>query len=360
MRRFLVGAGVIAGWLTGCGGGHASRVSVDDFPDAVRDAVCRHLVACGELADLDGCAQVNIPGAVVLDTPAAVVFDAPVAQVMHLGEGVRAATFQAAMKRGDTSFDEVTAAVCVDAIAQASCDVTSQSQRTLWGVCAQSVMGTRGDGASCSESFECRSQSCARVTCHEVCCPGTCSKSVPAEPARLGESCLNADCGLDGFCDHQTWTCQGLKPAGASCQITDECAFGLACGLAPGTVCQGLPALGEACTGSCHDEGAWCDPRSATCVKLLFAGEPCDSGRCSVAYVCDATHHCSLGIAVGAPCTVDQLCAGDRAFCDAPDGLSGTCSLPKAEGSPCRDYLDCASWACDDASNLCTAGTVCP
>jgi hypothetical protein len=332
MRHLVIVTAVL---LAACG---ADSVSLDSYPDAVRDAACRHLVKCGIVESLDTCRKVNI------------------GINIHVS-----ASDQAAIDMGKTRYDGENAQRCLDALASRSCDVTSESNRAIPDACREIATGTQHDGAACAQDTECISLSCNVPACDLACCTGTCAgDTAPARAAKLGESCEAASCDTRSFCDDATTTCVALKPADAFCVSPDECAFGLDCG--PIGTCVALPAPGATCTGACRDEGTTCSAASRTCVKVALAGEACTaSADCSPLYRCDAaTKLCSAGPAVGAPCTLAQRCGDDRAFCDVAQGqVMGTCALPKADGAACQRNASCESVFCDQATSTCKPEPVC-
>lgn len=318
------------------------------FPAAIQKAMCQHLVACGELDAVASCDQVNF---VTYSWDRGLVASGP-----SVGGAPENPTLLAAIANGDTVFDDAKAAACLDAIAHASCDLTSQSQRQVASTCSQIASGKRAEGAACSESFECRSQVCAVIVSPELCERGNCLAGDPPTPAKIGEACSVALCEAGAYCDFPTGMCMALKAEGAPCGF-GACAAELDCVGSPTGTCQALPALGEPCSGLCRDEGTRCDAATSTCVKALLAGAACTmDSECGVVYVCDSTHHCSLGVPVGAPCEVGQRCAGDHAVCVTPAGTSGICAQPAADGAACQQNGDCASETCDPTSKQCVPG----
>ena len=361
MRSFASGASILVAWAAcqiGCSNSNSSgsdgttgsnSILAADLPDAARKAVCQHLVACGELDDVANCDQVNF-----LDYPESRGFVRFALNVP--GDVVLNPTLLAAIANGDTVFDGAKAAACVDAIAHASCDFTSQSQRQVIDTCSNLASGKRVEDAACSESFECRSQVCALIVCPELCCRGNCIAGAPPMPAKLGEMCSYGVCEAGAYCNFPAGTCMALETEGASCFFGGQCDAGLDCVGAPSGTCQARPALGEPCSGVCRDEGTRCDATTSTCVKARLAGAACTvDSECGTVYVCDSTQHCSLGLPDGAPCEVGQRCAGERGFCVAPAGTSGTCTLPAADGAACEYNGDCVRESCDPTSKQCVS-----
>jgi hypothetical protein len=189
---------------------------------------------------------------------------------------------------------------------------------------------------------------------------GTCTGNAAPVAAKVGGSCLTVDCAAGAFCDDVTQICVALKPSGARCDFDEECGYGLACL----DTCQALPTLGQPCTDFCRDEGTTCSATSHSCVKVGLAGAACTPGAlssaCSPYYPCDATGHCTAGIALGQPCSDGDPCAGDRAFCDVAIGDDmGTCALPKPDGSDCTRDEACQSTICDPFELTCAPDAVC-
>jgi hypothetical protein len=339
MRTLMV---VIVSLLAACGSDSVSR---DDYLDAMRDARCRHLVSCGEVTDLDTCRTTNSGGLGGVD-PALV---SPRLSASEL----------AAIDMGRITYDGGKAQACLDALADRSCDVTSQSGRMIPEACREVLAGAQHDGEVCAANAECISRQCKVPLCNMACCTGTCTGDAAPARGKLGESCEIAACEDTLFCDRAVMTCAALKSAGTFCESVAECAFGLDC--LPAGTCGALPGPSGACTGACRDEGTTCSATTETCVKVALAGEACTlTADCSPLYVCDATRRCSAGLALGAACTVNQRCGDDHAFCDVPDGETmGTCVLPKSDGAPCQINANCQSQSCDPTALQCRPEPVC-
>jgi hypothetical protein len=330
MRQLIVATMAL---LTACG---TDSVAIDDYPSALREAYCRYLVKCGVVEDEGTCAKANLGGTFYFS-----------------------ASEKAAVDMGKLEYHGGSAQKCFDAFAARSCDVTSESNRVLPDACVTITVGAQHAGESCADDAECVSKACDVPVCDQACCVGTCNGDAAPGVAKVGESCAAARCDARSVCDSETTTCVALKPSGGFCVSSTQCEFGLDCD-ATGA-CASLPALGQTCAGPCRDEGTTCSSTSHTCVKVALAGEAClSSADCSPLYRCDATKHCTAGIALGQPCQVSQRCADDLAFCDVPVGEAmGTCTLPKPEGMPCQRDLHCASHACDATTRMCVAEPVC-
>lgn len=335
MRKLLVTTLLLAA----CGGGGGDSVTLAQYPAAVREAFCKFAVRCGDIESLDVCMTANI------------------GLNIHIP-----ASLQAGIDMSKVKFSGTAAADCLDALARQSCDLTSQSSRVTPDACAQLIAGTRHNGDACAIDPECLSQVCDVTSCDPsaACCMGTCAGEAAPPSVQIGQSCTTAACVPSGFCEDSSQTCMALKTSGAACNANRECNYGLAC---LGT-CQALPALGQPCTDLCRDEGTTCSQTTQTCVKVALAGGTCTPNglttECSPLYQCDATGHCSAGIALGQPCSLGDLCAGNTAFCDVPLGQSsGACALPKPDGSTCTRDAACQSVFCDSQSLTCVPEPVC-
>jgi hypothetical protein len=317
-----------------CGG---DSVSLDAYPEALNDAVCDFLVKCGQAKDHAACRAAN------------------------LGFENRLNASQLdAIQRGRAKYNSGKAQDCLDGIAGRSCDTTSQAYRELPAACAEAITGTLGDGEKCAVDEECGSQVCDVPSCDAACCLGTCFGATVAARAKVGESCEVADCEASAYCDSVSTTCVAVKGAGASCQGSDECSFGLDC-ILPAGMCGSLPTLGESCTSSCRDLGTTCNAASHTCVKVALENEACsNSSDCAQLYVCSTSKRCVRGVALGDPCTRGQRCADAGSFCDVREGESmGTCVLPKPDGATCQFAADCDSGVCDPMTKQCIADKAC-
>ncbi|TMQ03913.1 MAG: hypothetical protein E6J91_45310 [Deltaproteobacteria bacterium] len=313
--------------LAACG---TDSVSIDSYPVAVRDTFCRYLARCGDVESVDTCKKINIGFTV------------------HVSESQLQA-----IDAGKSRYHGDNAAACLDAFASRNCDVTSQSNRFLPDACLHITTGTVHASATCALDSECISLVCDVPACPSACCMGTCAGDTAPTRAKLGQSCELANCDANSFCDDVTLVCTALKASGAFCGSSSECQYGLDCD--PTGTCTSLPKLGESCSGACRDEGTTCSATSRTCVKVALGGATCTvSGDCSPLYFCDASKHCSGGLALGAPCTGAQRCADDRAFCDVPAGQTmGMCALPKANGMACQRNAACDSLFCDLTTQMC-------
>lgn len=324
--------------LSACGDNLAGPVAADDYPAAVREAVCRLLTRCGDVEGFDTCMTTNLRLTIAFT-----------------------ASELAAIRAGTIVYSGATVRACVDGIAGASCDVTTPTGRSFPDACQAFLTGTQHDGDACAFDEECLSRSCVLPDCSMACCQGKCHGETPPARAGLGESCASAGCVAGAFCDPQDQRCVAPGAAGGACGARAGCQYGLDC--IDGR-CAAPPVIGQPCTSACRDRGSTCSSTTHTCVAVGLVGAPCGIGAnpsdCAPEYVCDRTGHCSAGIALGAPCGAGEQCADDRAACDTPpDQLTGVCGLPKPDGSPCARDAVCDSLHCDPFTTRCTPEPVC-
>jgi hypothetical protein len=168
---------------------------------------------------------------------------------------------------------------------------------------------------------------------------------------------MNTPCAVGFYCDFTTMVCTELKAAGATCNGSNECAFGLGCAGTTTRTCKQLPKLGEPCPdGVCRDAGQYCNG-AQQCVKIGLEGAACAqaSGRCSSFYPCDTTtNKCTKAPSLGQPCT--GRCFDENAFCDT-GSAAPTCVPIRADGQPCDGSSQCVSDHCDFGSGAGSAGT---
>lgn len=335
MRRWALAVVV----LCACGG---DAISLQDYPAAFKDAYCRYLTRCGAFPDVETCQRANIGFNLHID-----------------------ASSQAAVDMGTVLFDGETAAKCLDELGSQTCDQTDASGRSYPEACNDLVQGTVAAGGACAFSEECTSRRCDIPACTMACCQGTCTGDAPPPPGGPGTACtLSSDCQSGTFCDFTATptTCTLLKTAGATCQSTNECAYGLGCAGTTTRTCKELPALGEPCPdGVCRDAGNYCSS-AGTCAKIGLSGASCtDSEECSPFYPCDpATRQCTQGPGVGEPCPMGTRCFDADAFCDTA-AATPTCAVLRPDGGACASNAQCESDHCDQtgSAGTCTEEAVC-
>lgn len=326
--------------LAACTSHTAAPIAVEDLDQAYADSECAYVARCGELPDVATCKGAytgyHFPGIVLEDAIAAI------------GEG-------------KIEYDGAAARTCVDAIASAPCDLTSQANRIASPACDRIFKGTIGDGAACGLNLECVSGACNVPTCNVTCCTGTCSGSAAPVRAKIGEACTILPCATGAYCESSSQTCTALAAAGATCAYSFQCAYGTGCIGSPKT-CQPLPGLGKPCPdGACRDDGLVCNA-AKICAKVGLPSDACTTDLdCSHFYGCGASGVCGVRDPGGA-CMVDSDCFEADTYCAIPLGqTTGTCSPPQADGSFCTDYCQCASDHCEDAATppTCTPEAVC-
>jgi hypothetical protein len=330
MARALLLVAVLA--CAGCpdddSGNGTDYVAFDDLEAAYKDALCTHLAACGEFADHATCMQAELS----LTNPLPIPRDTLLA-----------------MARGHMIYDGANVYACFTALAERSCDRTSESARMVPPACGELFRGLLTAGQQCYVDEECVSRTCTDASLG-TCSPGVCVGSDPpvAIRAAIGEACETSSACVDGaYCDVSSGLCAALLPIGSACTLDGECAYGLGC---PGPIgsrtCDALPTVGQPCTadGLCRDEGVYCDGSTNLCTSVGLPGAACPSGiECSPYYACVAAA-CAQGPGLGDMCSSAAPCFDAGTYCDFAAGL---CVMQGPDGGTCNSDAECASDFCD-------------
>lgn len=343
MRIVLVLALALS--TTGCplgddDGDPANYVAIDQIPAAYKDAYCTYLASCGVFPDKAACLGAEISIAYHIDPN--IAYAAATGALIYNGSNVKA---------------------CFDALAQRSCDRTSQSARTTTTACRDFVRGTLASGERCTIDHECISQRCAGGSTTTTCSMGTCVGDTPPDlrPAQIGERCTTVPGCADGlYCDTFDDTCTTLKTGGMACTVSSECGYGLGCIGATGErTCEPLPGEGQPCPDfMCRDDGMYCDSTTGTCAKVGLPPSTCtSSSQCSQYYPCNfTTGQCTQGPGLGQPCSASSRCFAAGTYCDSATLM---CESLKADGAPCSSSTECASVQCDFATGRCESPATC-
>jgi hypothetical protein len=315
MRRLAAFA--LLGHLVGCSGG----IDYAHFDDALIDARCSYYIRCGLAANAAECTA------------------------YYANEGIGTASVQAALDTGKVVYHEDVAQDCLDGFAALSCDQTQQTEFDL-DACFEVLTGTLAIGESCGFSLECESKNCAKPTCPDACCKGTCAAFEPLPSA--GQPCT-AFCDQDAYCGIDD-ICHLYVAAGGACTGTEPCGPNLYCaGMTATTAgtCTALPHLGQPCEASCAELGATC--YGGTCVAVGLLDDPCTaSAQCSMFYECRGMT-CSLLPTLGMACTTSCF---ENAYC--ADNL---CVAQKSTGAACARNDECKSHYC--LTGTCTVPPAC-
>lgn len=320
----LVLSAIVASSGAACGGG----VKISDLDDELVDKLCARQVRCGAYASVAECkADVRV-------------------QIEEI---------QRSVESGRTNYDEDAAGDCLDALGDASCDVTAQNVREQPQACRDAFQGTVADGGECYNDEECLSEDCNVPDCGMACCAGVCSATLTE--VAIGGTCngTTGPCVRGSFCDSASTTCTALRAAGGACTSNTQCNYGLYC-LEAGT-CADAPNRGDACPdGYCADIGDRCGS-TTTCVALGKVGEACSQGfaglfDCQAPLTCNQTTlQCASPPNAGEACLF--FCSSGN-FCNAND----VCEAQKANGVSCMDDDECQSLFCD-ATDVCAEEPVC-
>jgi len=205
---------------------------------------------------------------------------------------------------------------CSDAVDAQSCD---DFNANVAPEACKIKPGPLALGQACRTGWQCQSLHCKAPA--NSTCPVCTAKSA------VGGACAsNSDCESGSRCRQQT--CVPEVGDGATCGgTTGVCKYSSICS---NSICTKLLPVGAACDPALDvcdrlTFGAVCDPQSNTCkalIKLAAAGQPC--GALPDAETgCEAFGACSL---------------------TSPDGLTGTCVGPVADGAPCDPSGVACNW----------------
>ena len=169
-----------------------------------------------------------------------------------------------------------------------------------------------------------------------VACPGVCTTF-----AAVGESCTERQCAPDAFCNEVS-ECEALPQLGEACDLDIACIGLLYCA----SDADGIPSCRAVDQVFTVAEGDPC---------LLSASGPyCQAGlSCAVAgdgFVCQPLVGSGEACTVGFP---DPCPEGEA--CDAPDGITGTCTAAAGEGESCAERPCGPGLACGTETSTCVS-----
>jgi hypothetical protein len=208
------------------------------------------------------------------------------------------------------------------------------------GACRLYAAGTPCAPATCTDGTESAPRTCdgagtCRPAATKSCEPYTCAANVCATSCTSSVQCISSS-----FCNADTMTCAGLKPAGAACQRANECLSrfctdGVCCQTACTELCRSCNLAGSAgiCTpiragedpddecptdpatscgrdGSCDGQGACrMHPAGTLCVS-----QSCSGSTLSLARTCDGAGVCQPATTMACP----YGCAGTGCAASPP------------------------------------------
>ena len=303
-----VRAALVALLIAGCGD-NIGYVSLDEYPVALREALCTYYVRCGQIRDEAACEGLNFGNVAISDR---FRFAVAAKHIRWNGEAVYA---------------------CMQRASEASCDHADPDD---WRCEGPLFEGLLHDGELCYWGSECISKECwdgGTGECHESCCAGTCVGDAAPQNGRIGDPCRFSRC-LEGRCNGNI--CVARVPDGGTCMFDDECQVGSWCRLTSSDRhCEPLPDTGESCTGPCRRVGDACAPLSRTCEPYRLLGDNCSIGAtCSPFYSCDSVHCTAYELHDGDRCEWDgRRCTDDGSYCAqnlvcTPPSLPAECSEP--------------------------------
>jgi hypothetical protein len=217
--------------------------------------------------------------------------------------------------------------------------------------------GSLAAGAPCNENFQCASALCSGAhetlgTGGPL--PSTCGACAPT--AAIGESCSSSGCGPGAICSGAVCVAVTYGALGASCAANASlCAPGLYCSptLPQAGHCVGFPGnVGDSCSDSIACAGTLvCEGTPQTCQQPVPAGGSCSIGQ-DCAYGLACVQNTSPGVCTaitsvmpGESCgSVGTQCLVGSCFRDGPQfsapladgGVSQpTCPTVVPDGQPC-------------------------
>jgi hypothetical protein len=318
---------VLTLFITACGGGGSSSISIDDLTAKTVHTICAYYATCGVVDTATSCESTYT----------------------LFGEG----NVVAAVKAGTAKYDGSAAAACLDDEGKLDCgDLGINEQQALTKDCAKIFTGTIADNAACNVSEECISQTCTPTdsSCDPsaACCPGTCTPKTATvtvadgqDCSAAGSVCAGADVCVNDALGSTGTLCRAIAAEGGTCVNFGMCAEGTGCTVTvSGTTATGKCAKplesGAACDpmgeAQCDaDNLLYCDTTSSKCTALVQPGGACDAtqnfnnGNCVPFSLCDSTSKCITQMPIG-----------------------GTCDSTNNQSLDCTGYAEC-----DPTTNKC-------
>lgn len=368
MTRTLPLASILLGAMALLASGCSSsspRLSIEDIPAELSEAVCTQLLTC---------AQTRAGGGEVSRLVLSPTFPELCPRLLGAELG-SLDPLAAAVDAGRVAYDAAAARRCLDDVAS-SC--TIEAGLDFFPSCREALEGQVAVGESCSLQEECVPGARCDATLVGDTCSGTCVARLPLGTAcdsasecarpdgvgiaqcstnggtesvclalvlelglREGEPCGAVDgtgfertyglCHGDFFCfdadEDGEGTCTAPVADGGLCMPGMACEEGSLCVEDGGTMnsfCRRITVVTEV-GGACDDETVFCDyPARLECVSGECAALP--EGTCHEGYHCDEGEYC--------------------------DDATSTCEARKALGSECDASRECLSDSCRDDGTM--------
>jgi len=305
---------------SGGGGGGSESLTLDELAKELLNITCANSVKCNSSETLADCiATSNSP----------------------------TSDFQPYIDDGTVVYHPEKVAACLDALkgfgfcSFSELSNTNAGQKTVQEKCLPVFEGTVADDGACLEDTQCKSQLCEEIPgCMMMqCCPSKCAASpAPTTPAKIGESCMMADCEDGAYCQSDMMgdptTCAAQVAAGQPCTDFDQCKSPAFCEMG---VCYAPAAHDATCDPNsffaCDRFDDICDPATMKCVTKGLVGADCAMAPCVDYAFCDmATMKCVKALPDGSTCDpmmMDDNCMNDLICLD-----SGKCGF--APVTPCK------------------------
>lgn len=304
----------------GCGGGDTqttdTKIAIQDFQKKFDDAMCAHLVKCGDQPDAATCKRTQAADPDIAQAIAAVVY-------------------------GTLTYEGGAAVDCVNTLRGSPCEVPGGLGKGVKDTCDKVFSSRHPNGGSCFTGLECASGKCKPpATCADSCCEGTCDDV--GDAIALDATCLGMGkpCQVGTYCDNGSNKCTKLKDSNEACGQRDACLPGLACDVGGAGVCFQAAKSDSQCNPAlkvnpCAEYNQYCDPAQSKCVPLpgpgQMAGPNC---ACSLDTACVAGGICQLLPVEGedcgpVPCLGSLKCSATMMGKCLPSDGEPTCVAPQ-------------------------------
>jgi hypothetical protein len=266
---------LFVGACFGTSGGASGRVTIEQLPSKLVQALCADEVRCAEYPDEASCEAAQPESSEIQTTIAGV-------------------------KSGAIAYDPTAAAVCLDDLSKLSCETFVANPASYIHLECPTVFIGKGDtGAACAFREQCASGVCDTGACLASCCAGTCvactgsgcTKPTPiadGQPCGPGSVCVAGDVCPTSLGAHQP-TCQPPVAEGSTCdpELVNQCEALTTCDASSST-CLARGDVGATCSADadCLDYCA-CDPSTSTCVARDGVGDGCTTTNCQLNLTCD-------------------------------------------------------------------------
>ena len=272
------------------GGGSATPVSEDQFPQAAAKVLCETVAPCCKAAQL-AYEETSCKTTAVRDFT----------------------SFLTESSTPNNRYDAAAAGNCLSVL-KSELEACKSFDEAADIACSAVFVGTVQAGGACTNSGDCVAPNhCKFDPASANATSGVCASPEATEPhGKAGDACLG-DCRLAG----PTTVCD---PSGVTSGVTAYCY---------------------------QADGLYCAFSTQKCAKYAQLGEPCTADGCVAGTFCNGTV-CATPTDSG-PCLQGQSACTAKSYCD--DG-SRLCTPKKADGATCRGPEECATDECAGADGV--------